>query len=136
MSIFAYYSPRRAAPVNVSRAGTIRMGTDQPTFIKVNKGYANDLIFAFKDEKQKAFWLEGKTVTAKFFNKDNVELLSKDMKIIVDSPSIGHFILTPMDTNSWETGLYNLVITYTDAHGDEYVMQTSHSLPRFVINVI
>ena len=134
--IYAYYTPHIASPVNDRRAGTIRQGWDDPQPIQVTKGYDNFLIFSFRDELQKRMFLRGRTITGKVYNNDGIEMFTGELDILVTDEGLAKFTITKFQSDTMPTGLYNLVITYTDDRGIEQIANTVRSKPRFVIDVI
>lgn len=136
MTVFAYYTPQKASPVNDKRAGTIRVGSDSPTPIQVMKGWDSILHFAFRDMKQKAFLLPGRDVTAYLFNQENTQLYSAALIIDPISDGSGRLVLSKSVTDPLEGGLYNLIITYTDDFGNVIPAQTVRSQARFVIELV
>lgn len=136
MTVFAYYTPQIATPINDRRAGTIRLGSDAPHPIIVNKGFNNQLMFGFRDEAQKVFLLDGRTVTGTIYNQSNVQMLTVPMKVSVTTAGIATLDLTDINLEAFEEGMYNLIITYVDNFGVTYPVSTTRSLPRFVIDVI
>lgn len=136
MTVFAYYTPQVASPVNDRRAGTIRVGSDSPAPIKVMKGWDAELHFAFRDLKQKAFLLNGRNVTARLFNQENVELWSGPVRIDPILDGAATLTLSKSVTNPLTAGLYNLVLEYTNDMGNIMPALTVRSLPRFVVDIV
>ena len=134
--IYAYYTPHVASPVNDQRAGTIRIGWDDPQPIQCTSGYDNYLIFAFRDEKQKRFFLNGRTLTGKVFNNDGIEMLSKELDVLVNDRGLAKFEITKFESSTFEPGFYNLVLSYTDDIGSEQIANTVRGRPRFVLDFI
>ena len=134
--IYAYYTPHIASPVNDRRAGTIRLGWDDPQPIQVTAGYDNFLIFSFRDERQKRMFLRGRTLTGKVYNNDGIEMFSSELDILVTEEGLAKFTISKFQSRALTPGLYNLVLTYTDDAGTEQIANTVRSKPRFVIDVI
>lgn len=136
MTVYAYHTPRVASPINDRRAGTYRVGSDNPDPIKITKGWDAILYFAFRDHNQRHFSTLGQTITARIFNIENTEVHSGQM--IVDGLTAGAatLMLNTTDTSALAAGLYNMVIEYTDDFGNTLLATTHHSQPRFVIEVI
>lgn len=134
--IYAYYTPHIASPVNDRRAGTIRLGWDDPQPIQVTSGYDNFLIFSFRDERQKRMFLRGRTLTGKVYNNDGIEMFSSELDILVTEEGLAKFTISKFQSRALTPGLYNLVLTYTDDAGTEQIANTVRSKPRFVIDVI
>lgn len=136
MSVFAYYTPQVASPINDRRAGTIRVGSDSPSVIQVMKGWDAQLYFAFRDMKQKALLLEGRTVTAILYNQENTQLWTGAMNVDLLVDGAASVKLSKSVTDPLSAGLYNLVLTYVDDFGTELPVMTMRSAPRFVIELV
>ena len=128
MTVFAYYTPQIATPINDRRAGTIRLGSDAPHPITVNKGFNNQLMFGFRDEAQKVFLLDGRTVAASIYNQSNVQMLTLPMRISTTVPGLATLNLSDINLAPFEAGMYNLIITYVDNFGITYPVSTTRSL--------
>jgi hypothetical protein len=136
MTIFAYHTNYAASPVNDQRAGTIRVGSDHPEPVRFTRGWDAVLHFAFRNHNQKPFLTSGSTITARFFNTENTEVLARDF---VSDPLItgaATLVLNSVATSMFAAGLYVMVIEYTDDHGRVMLAQSTHSLPRHVVEVI
>lgn len=136
MTVFAYYTPQRSITINDRRAGTTRLVRDAPTPIQVNRGFAQTFTFAFSDEQSKAFFMTGRTVTARVFNLQNAEVLNKTMRVIPEYQGVAELSLTEAESLTLQEGLYNLLITYTDDFDNTQAVMTARSRPRFVLDVV
>ena len=136
MTVFVYNTPQVASPVNDRRAGTIRVGSDSPDPIQVLKGWDTFLYFAFRDINQKAFLLQGRTVTARLYNQENVELWNGNLTANPTVNGAATLKLLTSATASLEAGLYNLIIEYEDDFGNVQAAMTMRSRPRFVIDLV
>jgi hypothetical protein len=136
MTIFAYHTNYAASPVNDQRAGTIRVGSDHPDPIQFTKGWDTVLYFAFRNHNQRPFLTTGTTITARFFNTENTQVLASEF---VSDPLItgaATLVLNSVSTDAFTAGLYSMVIEYTDDRGNVLLAQTTHSRPRFVVEVL
>jgi hypothetical protein len=136
MTVFAYHTPQIASPINDRRAGTSRVVSDTPTPIQVGKGYSVTLYFAFQDHNNKAFWIEGRTMTAHIHDRNNTKVAEVGVNPIPGIIGAGQIKLDTATTAPLLPGFYNLVITYIDDFGTEVAVQTMRSRPRFVLDVV
>lgn len=137
MNIYAFYTPYVSMPSNDARAGTYRAGSDSPTVIRVYRGWDNVLSFAFRDNNQKPFITSGRSITARMFNSENVEVVTQPLLAnpLVDGAAT--LILGANVTNGLAPALYSLVLEIETDQGQKILAQTvQRSLPRFVIEII
>lgn len=134
--IYAYYTPHIASPVNEKRAGTSRIGWDDPQPIQITAGYDNYLLFSFRDENQRRVFLRGRTLTGKIFNHEGVEIFSDELDILSTEESLAKLTISKMQSNVFVPGLYSLVLSHSDDRGIEEVIGTARSKFRFVIDII
>ena len=136
MTIFAYYTPTVASPINDKRAGTIRVGSDAGSKIKIGKGWDITLRFAFRDFTNRKFFLTGRDVTARIYNTENVEIWNGSVSADATVDGLGNLVIPKSATTAFESGLYSLVIEYNDDHGKKQLAQSAQSLPRHILEVI
>lgn len=136
MTIFAYHTPYIASPSNTRRAGTYRISSDDPSPIKISKGWDTVLYFAFRDHMQRPMMTAGRTISAKIYNSENVMVW--DGPLVVDALTDGAatLVMGKQATSVFSAGLYSMAIEYTDDMGRTMLAQTQRSLPRFVVEVI
>lgn len=137
MTVFAYYTPFVASPVNDRRAGTYRVGSDSPRPIQIYKGWDAVLNFAFRDHTQRPYLTNGRTITARMFNGENVEIYSATLVSNILTDGAASLVLSSQVTNTLVPDLYSMVLEIEDEFGRKMLAQSSsRSLPRFVVEVI
>lgn len=137
MTVFAYYTPFVASPINDRRAGTYRIGSDSPDPIQIYKGWDAILRFAFRDYTQRAYLTNGRTITARMFNAENVEVYSGTLVSDALTDGAATLVLASQATAVFVPDLYSLILEVEDEFGRKIIAQTStRSLPRFVVEVI
>jgi len=136
MTVFAYYTPHIASPVNDRRAGTYRIGSNSPDPIQINKGWDAVLYFAFRNHTQRPYHVQGRSVTGRLFNTENVEVWSGALVADVLTDGAAQIVMASSVTDTLQAGLYSLVIEYEDDRGRTLVASTSQSLNRFVVEVL
>lgn len=137
MTVFAYHTPYIASPVNDRRAGTYRVGSDSPDPIQIYKGWDTVLNFAFRDHTQRTYLTNGRTITARMFNGENVEIFSKTLVSDALVDGAASLVLNSQTTSTFQPDLYSMVIEVEDEFGRTTLAQTStRSLPRFVVEVL
>jgi len=137
MTVYAFYTPFAAAPINDRRAGTYRVGSDSPDPIQIYRGWDVVMHFAFRTFRQQPYPTIGRTITARMFNVENVEILSKTLTAdpLVDGAAA--LVLTAAQTELMQADLYSMILEVEDEFGRTTIAQTStRSLPRFVVEVI
>lgn len=136
MTIFVYHTPAVASPINDRRGGTYRVGSDNPDPIQITKGWDSVLHFAFRDYRQRAFLTVGRTITARIYNTENVEMWNGTL---VSDPLVdaaANLVISSEVSDTFPAGLYGLMIEVTDEFGRTMLAQTTRSLPRFVLEVL
>lgn len=136
MTVYAFHTPHIASPVNDRRAGTYRIGSDNPDPIQVTRGWDAVLYFAFRNHTQRPYLTTGRTVTARIYNTENVEVWNGTL---VSDPLVdgaASLVMNSATTNTFEAGLYSLAIEYNDDRGRTLLAQTTRSKPRFVLEVL
>jgi len=136
MTVYAFHTQYVSSPINDRRAGTYRVGSDDPRPIKITKGWDNVLNFAFRDHNQHPYLTIGVTITAHIYSSENVEVWTRNLiadPIIAGAASL---IMPSMTSTTFNAGLYNLVLEITDEKGRTSVAHTTRSLPRFILEVI
>jgi len=136
MTVYAYHTPVVASPVDDRRAGTYRVGSDNPDPIQISRGWDSVLYFAFRNYQQRPFLTLGRTITARIYNRDNVEIWNGGLTADPLVAGAASLVMTSSATSAIEAGFYSLVIEYEDDRGRTLQAQTTRSLPRFVIEVL
>lgn len=136
MTIYAYHTPQVASPVNDRRAGTYRVGSDNPDPIQITKGWDAVLYFAFRNYDRRPFFTVGRTITARIYDQENVEIWNGSFVADPLVDGAANVVLNSSATSAFEAGLYSLVIEYVDDRGRTLLAQTTRSLPRFVLEVL
>jgi len=136
MTVYAYYTPYIASPVNDQRSGTYRVGSDNPDPIQITKGWDSILYFAFRDHRQRAYLTIGQTITARIYNTENVEVWNGTMVADPLTDGAASLVINAAANSAFEPGLYSLVIEVTDDRGRIILAQTIRSKPRFVLEVL
>jgi hypothetical protein len=134
--IYVYHTPHVASPTNDRRAGTYRVSSDNPNPIQVAKGWDAVVYFAFRNYNQQPCFIAGRTVTARIYNTENVEVWNGPMIADVLVEGTATLIMNSAATGALSAGLYSLVIEYTDDQGRILLAKTGRSLPRFILEVI
>lgn len=137
MTVYAYYTPFVSSPINDRRAGTYRVGSDSPDPIIIYRGWDTVMHFAFRTFRAQPYPTIGRTITARLFNTENVEILSKTLIAdpLVDGAAT--LILRSSQTELIQPSLYSMILEVEDENGLKTIAQTStRSLPRFVIDVV
>jgi hypothetical protein len=135
MSVTAYYVEAKASPINQKRSGTIRIGSDSPNPIMLNKGFANSIMFAFVDSNNHAVLLDGVEYSISLYNRHNSLLASSDLVAVADTPGLGRVSFSSGQIAMLEAGLYNLVIS-TRISNLLVPIKSSHGTIRFEIEVV
>jgi hypothetical protein len=136
MTVYAIHTPQVASPINDQRAGTYRVGSDNPDPIQITKGWDAVLYFAFRNHMQRVYHTTGRTITGRIFNTENTEIWNG---IILADPLIAgaaSLTISRNATTSFPAGLYSLVVEYVDDHNRTMIASTTRSLPRFIVEVI
>jgi hypothetical protein len=136
MTVYAYHTPQVSTPINSSRAGTYRIGWNNPDPIQISKGWDAVLNFAFRNHTQKPYMTLGRTITARIYNTENVEVWNGTMVADPVSDGAAILIISNQVTNTFQAGLYSLVIEIEDDFGRTLLAQTAQSKPRFVVEVL
>jgi hypothetical protein len=136
MAIYAYHSSQTVSPINDTRAGTIRIGSDNPSPIVVSKGWDAVLHFSFRDDNQRPFILLGYQVVARIFNNENTQIWNGNILPDANSTSSGVLVLSKQLTTTLLPGLYSIILEYSKGNGQTFIMKTTRSLPRFIMEVI
>ena len=136
MTVYAYHTPTIASPVNDRRAGTIRVGSDDPDPILVTRGWAAILYFAFRNHTQRPYFTTGRSITARIFNTENTEIWSGPLVSDALVEGAAELVLSDSVTSAFAPGLYSLAIEYTDDRGRVLLAKTTRSRPRFVLEVL
>lgn len=136
MTVIAIHTPQVASPINDQRAGTYRVGSDNPDPIQITKGWDAVLYFAFRNHTQRVYQTTGRIIIARMYNTENTEVWNGAM--VADPLVAGAASLTinRTATTSFPAGLYSLVIEYVDDHNRTMIANTTRSLPRFNVEVI
>jgi hypothetical protein len=135
MTVFAYNTPHVASPINDRRGGTYRVGSDSPDPIQITKGWDAILYFAFRSHTQKVYDVTGQTVTGRLYNTENVEVWNGVFIADLLVKGAAQLKINSNATQSFSAGFHSLTIEYVD-RGKSYLVQTTRSLPRFVIEVL
>jgi hypothetical protein len=136
MTVYAYHTPHIASPVNDQRAGTHRIGSDDPEPIEITKGWTAVIYFAFRDHRQRPYFTNGRTITARLFTPHNFEIFSGELTSDPLVAGAAQLVIDSRDTDFFDAGLYSLSIEYTDDRGRVLLAQTMRSRPRFVLEVL
>jgi hypothetical protein len=136
MTVYVFHTPTVASPINDRRAGTYRIGSDNPNPIKITKGWDAELYFAFRDHRQHAVHTIGLVITARIFNTENTEVWSNNLVADTMTAGAATLMLDDVSTGTFSAGLYSMVIEYTDNFGKTHLAQTHHRHSRFVVEVI
>ena len=136
MTITAYHAPNLASPINDKRAGTIRLAGNFNTKILVMKGWDAKLHFAFRDSRNKTFFLTGKKIMAYIHNLENTIVITAQIKADPIRDGIGELIIPKSELDALEYGLYHLVITYEDETGTTLPMDAPTGSHVNVIEVV
>jgi hypothetical protein len=136
MTVYVFHTPIVASPINDRRAGTYRVGSDNPNPIKITTGWASSLYFAFRNHRQHAVQTIGMTITARIFNTENTEVYSNTLSPDDISTGAATLTLSENETLALSAGLYTMAIEYTDEFGNKHLAQTHHSHSLFVVEVI
>lgn len=137
MSVYAFYTPFVASPVNDQRAGTYRVGSDSPMAIQIVRGADTVLRFAFRTHNHKVFQNLGRTITGKIYNHAKIQLLEQTLLVEPLIPGAAKLVLGSSQTQLLIPGFYNLVLEVEDEFGLTTIAQTNtRSMPRFAIDVI
>lgn len=134
--IYAFYTPTKVVPINKRRAGTIRVGWDNPQFVKITAGFDSELFFTFRDHTQQSFMLTGRNLSGIVYDQSGIEVLNKSLTVDATDQSVAKFQINKFESRSLIPGLYNLIISYTDDAGIEQVANTARSNSRFVLEII
>ena len=76
MTVFVYYTPQIASPINDRRGGTYRVGSNGPDPIRMYKGWDSIMYFALRNHTQTPYSVTGRNVTARMYNTENTEVWS------------------------------------------------------------
>lgn len=136
MTVYAYHTPFVASPINDRRAGTYRVVSDNPDPIQITKGWDAVLHFAFRNHTQRPYFTVGRTMTARIYNNENTQVWTGTF---VSDPLVdgaASLVMNSVATSSFEAGLYSMTIEVTDDRGRTLLVQTTRSLPRFVVEVL
>lgn len=136
MTVFAFHTPQIASPINDQRAGTYRVASDNPDPIQITRGWDAVLYFAFRNHTQRPYLINGRTVTARLFNPENVEVWNGTFVADPLVTGTAQLVISDAATTSFEPGLYSMVIEYADDRGRVQLAQTTRSRPRFVVEVL
>lgn len=136
MTIYAYHTPTVASPINDRRAGTIRVGSDNPTPVRITRDWDAVLYFAFRQHNQRPFPITGSTITARIFNTENTQVWSGGFVEDPLTTGAASLVINSVATGALKAGLYSMVIEYTDVLGRTMLAQSMNSLPRHVVEVI
>lgn len=136
MTVYVYHTPQIAAPINDSRAGTYRIGWNNPDPIQINKGWDAVLYFAFRTHTQRPYLTIGRTITARIYNTENVEVWNGKLVSDPITDSAATLVMSNQITNTFPAGLYSMVIEVEDDFGRVMLAQTAQSRPRFVVEVL
>jgi hypothetical protein len=136
MTIYVFHTPYVASPVNDRRAGTYRVASDSPNPIQISKGWDAVLYFAFRNHTHRPYLTIGRTITARIYNTENVEIWNGELvpDPLVDGAAT--LVINKAATTSFPAGLHSIAIEYTDDMNNTLLAQTTRSLPRFVLEVI
>ena len=136
MTVYAYHTPYIASPINDRRAGTYRVASDNPDPIQITKGWDAVLYFAFRNHTQRPYFTTGSVIVARIYNTENTEVWSGNM---VPDPLVegtANLVIGSSATGAFGAGLYSLTIEITDDRGRNLLVQTTRSMPRFVVEVL
>ena len=136
MTVFAYYTPQVASPINDRRAGTYRIGSDNPDPILIYRGWDAVLNFAFRGYDHRPFLTTGRVITARIYNNENTEVWTGPLRSNSIVTGAAVLVISKMASETLQPGLYSMVIEYEDEQGRTMLAQTTRSLPRFVVSVI
>jgi len=136
MTVFVYHTPQVASPSETRRGGTYRISSNDDNPIKITRGWDKVMYFAFRDYTQRPFFLTGRTVTARLYNTENVEVWTGEMlpDAIVDGAA--SLVMPKVQTETLQPGLYSLVVEYSDDFGRTLLAHTTHSLNRLVVEIL
>lgn len=136
MTVFVYHTPQVASPSETRRAGTYRISSNNSDPIRFTRGWDTVLYFAFRDHTQRPYFMTGRTVTARLYNTENVEVWNGTMTPDALVDGAASLVIGKAQTETLQPGLYSMVVEYQDDYNRTLVAYTSHSLNRFVVEVL
>lgn len=136
MTVYAYYTPFVSAPINERRAGTYRVGWNNPDPIVIHKGWDSVLNFAFRNHTQRVYQTLGREFTARIYNNEKTEIWNG--RLVADPVAEGaaNLVISSQVTNTFQAGLYSMIIEVVDDFGRTEVANTAQSRHRFVVEVL
>ena len=101
------------------------------------KGLDNEFFFFIKNQDRKPIMLNGLTINASVVNRENSTTIVRKSCQILDE-EIGHckLVITSGELSSADSGLYDLILTYTNNQGLVLPLYTDMNMrPNFALEV-